>query len=142
MPLPILKISSGPTTETLVRYLHQTEAHSTAHMAEKTALDFGTAWANPQLSRIFDANRILDVALPDAMSAEEAFTQGEAQYAALGVRCAHWVMNPSAPEAQTARMTEYLVARGYDRCIDDIMYLQHLPSAVGGTAPVCANNRA
>jgi ribosomal protein S18 acetylase RimI-like enzyme len=131
MPLPILRsTASPPTAETLIRYFDQTESDWTAHLAEKTALDFGTAWANPQLDRIHAANRLLDVALPDGMSAEEASAQAEAHYAALGVRCAGWIMNPSAPQSQTAPMVEYLLGRGYARWTADIMYLERLPASL------------
>lgn len=134
MPLPILNLTSAPTPQTLLRYFHQTESKWTEHLAESMQLDFGTAWANPKLSRIFDANRILDVSLPPGMSPDDAVQQAEAHYAAIGSKCSQWVMNPSAPPEQTTPMIECLRARGYQPFSADIMYLERLPSApISGT---------
>lgn len=129
MQLPVVHATSDASAETLVRYFHQTQAHWSAHMAEADELDFGTAWVNPQLGRVYMANRVLDAALPEGMSAAQAMDVADAHYAARGAACWQWVMNPSMPESQTAPLTELLHQRGFVRISTDIMHLGRLPSA-------------
>ena len=112
MDLPILKVTSAPTVETLVRYYYQAAANWTAHVAESELLDFGTAWCNPEFKTDVGANRVLDVALAGDITAAEAFERVTAHFAERGVTCWQWVMNPSAPPDQTSPMADYLLARG------------------------------
>jgi GNAT superfamily N-acetyltransferase len=129
MPLPILKVVSTATPETLIRYYHQTESKWTAHLAESELLDVGTAWSNPQLSRVWDANQMLDVALPDGMSPENAFEQVETHFEQRGTKCWRWVMNSSAKAEQTQPMVQFLLSRGYTQRIHQIMHLDRMPSS-------------
>lgn len=129
MSLPILNVTAAPTPATLIRYFYQSESKWTEHLSESTALDVGTAWANPNLPRIFDANRMLDASLPPGMSPQEAVEQVKAHFDAVGSPCHQWCMNPSAPAEQTAPLTDHLLSLGYKRHAADIMYLQRLPSS-------------
>ncbi|HVT89796.1 MAG TPA: GNAT family N-acetyltransferase [Tepidisphaeraceae bacterium] len=132
MPLPILKVSSIPTTETLVRYFHQTQSNWSAHVAEKAVLDCGTAWTNKELNRVFIANRMMDVALADGISPAQAMQMVDEHFAAQGSACRKWVMNPSAPAEQTSPMVEHLAASGFARLATQIMYLDRIPSTLPG----------
>ncbi len=114
------------TPQTLLRYFFQTERHWSGHFAEGANLDFGVAFANAELSRVKDANRIFDVALPEGVSPQEIFEQVTSHFAALGTRCNAWLMNISAPAAQTMPMVEWLTANGFREHQQDILYLEHL----------------
>ena len=127
MPLPILNQRGQPSNADIVRLFHQTENRWCQHIAEEEALDVGTAYTNPQLPGMHDANKITDVALPEGMSPDEAFEQVQAHYAARKVQCHYWTMNPSAPEAQTKPLIEHLVARGYHADSTNLMLLDRIP---------------
>jgi GNAT superfamily N-acetyltransferase len=129
MALPILKVVSTATPETLIRYYHQTESKWTAHLAESELLDVGTAWSNPQLLRVWDANRVMDVSVPEGISPQDAFEQVEAHFQQRGTRCWQWVMNSSAKSEQTQPMVDFLLSRGYTRRIHQIMHLDRMPSS-------------
>jgi len=134
--LPILKTSTAPaSTETLVRLFHQLQANWTAHLAEQTLLDVGTAWTSAELPRVFDANRIFDVALPAEITAQAATEQVAEHYSSRGTTCWKWVMNPSAPAEQTTPMVDHLLASGYTKSVHDIMHLDRLPSSLPGGPP-------
>jgi ribosomal protein S18 acetylase RimI-like enzyme len=133
MPLPILESSTAPTPENLVRLFHRTELHWTRHIAEEETLDAGTAFTNPELDGVNDANRMLDAALPPGVSPAGAVAEVEAHFASRGVRCSMWSMNPSAKPEATAPLVEYLLSRGYRAVVDEIM---HLPSQSVGAAAV------
>src|SRR5690349_17021674 len=100
MPLPILHTTDS-SPETLVRLFHKTELHWTQHLAEETQLDLGSAFTNPQLSHIKDANRVLGAALPEGMSATDAIRLVTEHYDQNQTKCRAWLMNPSANVQQT-----------------------------------------
>ena len=129
MPLPILNSPAQATPESLVRYFHQTEQRLAEHLGEVTALDVGTAIANPALSNVHDANVLLDAAIPEGMSAAEVFDLAQAHFAAQGTRWWKCVLNPSLPAERTAPFAEHLVANGYTRENSDILYLDRMPTA-------------
>jgi ribosomal protein S18 acetylase RimI-like enzyme len=135
MSLPILKVVSTATPETLIRYYHQTESKWTAHLAESELLEVGTAWSNPQLPRVWDANRVMDVSLPQGLPPQNAFELVEAHFQQRGTRCWQWVMNSSAKSEQTQPMVDFLLSRGYTRRSHQIMHLDRMPtSAVNHSA--------
>src|SRR5262245_32477350 len=113
MSLPILKVTSAPTTETLIRYFHQTEAKWSEHIAEGTQLDFGTAWTNPEFARVHTANRMLGVALTDEVAPSQALQLAEEHFASRRTRCWSWTMNPSAPSERTDPMVKHLLNNGH-----------------------------
>ncbi len=86
MPLPILQGGRGASGEDLVRLFHRTELLRTRHLAEETSLDVGTAFTNPDLSRVA-ANRILDGAVPAGMTPAEAMSLVREHYASVGTPC-------------------------------------------------------
>jgi ribosomal protein S18 acetylase RimI-like enzyme len=126
MPLPILKVTNVVTPQTLLRYFFQTERQWSGHVAEETNLDFGVAFTNPVLSRVRIANRIFDVALPDAVTPQEIFEQVGSHFAKLGTRCHEWLTNISAAAEQTQSMIDWLKAHGFREHREDILYLERL----------------
>lgn len=130
MPLPILTESRNPSGEDLVRFCYQALLHWSQHLGESEQTDVGTAILNPELPRVYDANRIFNAALPEADDAPpDAMQAVEALYAQRSVRCHKWVPNPAAPQERTAPLAEHLRSLGYRRDAADILYLQR---AAGG----------
>src|SRR5215210_2192039 len=126
MPLPILNSRSDPSHSDLIRLFHKTENLWAEHIAEATPLDVGTAFTNPQLDQVFDANNIRDVALPDDMTPQDAFAQVESHYAEKNVRCIYWTFNPSAPHAKTQPLIDLLLSKNHRPFSNDIMHLQQI----------------
>ena len=127
MPLPILNTRADPSHSDLIRLFHKTEALWAEHISEPTALDVGTAYTNPELSQVWDANNIRDVALRDDLSPVDAFAQVESHYAEKNLRCIYWTFNPSAPADRTQPLIDLLLSRGYQKKSNDIMYLRQAP---------------
>ncbi len=125
MPLPILKT---PVESDLIRLFHRMTLHYTQHYGETVQLDVGSAIANPQLPDVYDANVVLDAALPEGMSPAEAIAQVNEHFASLGCACRTWVMNPSAPVATTQPLVEHLTAAGASVVANDILYLARQPT--------------
>jgi ribosomal protein S18 acetylase RimI-like enzyme len=123
MPLPILQPHAAATPEDLVRLFHRTELHWVRHLGEEAQLDAGTAFTNPQLPKVWDANNVIDAAVPPGASPEAAVEEVERHFAGAGTRCRQWVMNPSAPAARAAPLVEHLAARGWVAGPMDIMHL-------------------
>ena len=67
------------------------------------------------------------------MTAPVAYAQVEAFYAAKGTRCAFWVMNSSATGLQTRPIVDYLVSRGYQPEVSDILRLVQAPATPAPT---------
>ncbi|HEY8668120.1 MAG TPA: GNAT family N-acetyltransferase [Tepidisphaeraceae bacterium] len=134
MSLPILNIPHQPSREDLIRFFHRTELHWVRHLAEETALESGTAFANPAFPGVHDANNLRDAVLPEGWSGHQAMDEVDAFYAAQGTRCAYWVMNPSAPAEQTAPLAEHLLQRHFTTDIAEIMRLARTPYAARAPA--------
>ncbi len=133
MPLPILKT---PVESDLIRLFHRMTLHYTQHLGETTPLDVGTAIANPKLSAVYDANMVLDAALPDGVSVEDAVMEANTHFAQQGSVCHKWVMNPSAKPETTKPLVDYLLERGAGQQPADILYLakqsQSVVREIGG----------
>ena len=134
MPLPILQAHTEPTPENLVRLFHRTELHWVRHAGEEAPLDVGVAFTNPQLPRIWDANTVMDGALPPETSPEAAVAEADEHFARAGTRCRQWIMNPSAPASQVAPLAEHLLSHGWAAHAYDIMHLSGRSSAASGPA--------
>jgi ribosomal protein S18 acetylase RimI-like enzyme len=130
MPLPILQVRHEPTEADLVRLFHRTEAMWIGNLSEAEALEVGTAYCNPDLSSVWDANNVRDAALHAGLTPAAAVAEVEAHYARRGSRCAYWVTNPSADAGQTRPLVEHLLSNGYRAQVDDILYLRRKPVAV------------
>jgi len=113
----------------LIRLFHRMTLHYTQHYGETTPLDVGTAIANPALADVYDANVILDAALPEGMSPADAVAQVNAHFASLGCVCRTWVPNPSAKPETTRPLVEHLLATGAEALTNDILYLAKLRPA-------------
>ena len=125
MPLPIL---SNPVESDLVRLFHRMTLHFTQHLGETTELDYGTAVANPMLANVYDANVLLDAALPEGVSPEQAVAEVNQHYLSVGTVCRTWVMNPSLAKDRTEPLAGYLVDHGAQLATNDILYLQGRPT--------------
>jgi ribosomal protein S18 acetylase RimI-like enzyme len=129
MPLPVLQITPR-SNDDLVRLFHRTELHWTRSLGEETALSCGTAFTNPQLPNLYDGNRILDAALPEGMSPEDAVHEADAHYQNRGTRCWRWVLNPSAPTATTTPLADHFLSAGAKRVAADILHLAGRPAPI------------
>jgi ribosomal protein S18 acetylase RimI-like enzyme len=127
MSLPILYTKPGPSRANLVRLFHQTESQWSQHLADEETLEIGTAFSNPQLSSVYDANNVRDVQLPPGMTPAAAVDLVGTYYAQRKTSCAYWTMNPSAPESATRPMVEYLLSAGYRENAAGILLLTHTP---------------
>ena len=137
MPLPILQPGAEPATpETLVRLFHRTELHWVRHVGAEAQLDAGVAFTNPDLPAVWDANGVIDAAVPPGASPAEAVGEVSQHFEAAGVPCTQWIMNPSAPEAQTRPLVEHLTAAGWRPHAYDVMYL---PGRAPGRAEEAPN---
>ena len=136
MPLPILQGGRELSPDDLIRLYYRTEVHWTRHLADEAALDAGTAFTNPSLPRVHDANRVLDAAVPEGSSAEETFREIEAHFAAQGTHCWKIAPNPAAPRERTEPLVRHLEAAGWERSSGDVLYLAGAPAGpikeVGG----------
>lgn len=148
MPLPILQSSHhNPTPADLIRYYVQTERDWTRHTSEETSLDVGTAFHNAQLNNVWDANNVIDAALPEGVSPAVAVAQVEEHFDSNGARCRRWNINLSAPPERTRPLTEHLLSNGWRTLSCDIMHLSGSPPGtireVGGLKiiPVRASYR-
>ena len=136
MSLPILQVQQSQATEAdLVRLFHRTDALWVQHLAEAEQLAVGTAYLNPSLPNVWDANHVRDAALSDGLTARQAYDGVTTHYAARRVRCAFWVMNPSAPSAQTQPLIDQLLATGHGVHREAIFYLRHQPRRDASDAP-------
>jgi ribosomal protein S18 acetylase RimI-like enzyme len=128
MPLPVLHSVPGLTDRDLVRLFHRTELHWTQGLADESALACGTALANAHLAVLPAANRILDAALPDSLTADAALTEVENHFNSCGSRCLEWIFIPSAAPAAVEPLRAMLVANGWRPDSRDILYLQSVPA--------------
>ena len=122
MPLPILDTQTDPTPANLLRMYHRAVLHFTRHLGAEDALDAGTAFTNPELADLDDANLLLDAAVPEGSTADEVMREVEEHFAGAGVRCRSIVPNPSAPAERTAPLADYLLAAGWRRQAAEIYH--------------------
>jgi ribosomal protein S18 acetylase RimI-like enzyme len=122
MPLPILHDPTDPTPDNLIRLFHRTELHWVRHVGEETQLDTGVALTNPELPAVWDANLVMDAALPPGGSPEAAVDEVEQHFARAGVPCRQWIMNPAAPAERVWPLAEHLTGQGWQRHPYDIMH--------------------
>ena len=127
MPLPILKT---PVESDLIRLFHRMSLHYTQHYGETTPLDVGTAIGNPALSEVYDANVVLDAALPPGVSPADAVKEANDHFASIGSVCRAWVVNPSVDPATTKPLADYLLEQGAAAIVNDVLYLAKQPTSV------------
>lgn len=135
MPLPILNTRQEPSHSDLIRLFYKTETLWAEHVAETEQLDFATAYSNPSLNEVHEANLVRDVSLPEDRSPQQIFDEIEDYYAAKNTTCYYWSFNPAASEQVARPMLELLLSRGYQPIQSDIM-------ALGRVAPPPAANMA
>src|SRR2546430_14362341 len=131
MPLPILHSRQPLNDADLVRLFHRTEAAWVGQLADGETLSVGTAYANGELSRVWDANNVRDAALHEGLTAREAVAGVEAHYARRGGRCWDWVMNPSAEPERVGPLVAHLGECGHRETRDEGQYLRSAARAAG-----------
>ena len=135
--LPVLKGAVAARQDDLVRYFHRIELEYGRHLAAaETQLECGTALVNAELITVYDANRVLDAALPAGTSAADAIAEVDEHFRAAGATCRRWIPNPSAPTESVAPLVDHLLSLSFVRRTIDILHLPRLPQApvmeVGG----------
>jgi len=138
MPLPILHTTSA-SPETLIRLFHQTERDYVRHLSEETSLDVGTAFHNAQLNNVYDANCVLDAALPPTspesaspagITPAEAIREATDHFASVGSTLHRWILNPSLPADRTEPLARQLIGQGFVPRTADILHLASAPPGV------------
>ena len=135
MPLPILHNYVDASPENLVRLYHRAVLHFVRHLGEEAALDAGTAFTNPQLAEVDDANCLLDATVPQGSSVADVMREVEAHFGAAGVACRAIVPNPSAPPERTDPLVDHLLASGWHRCAADILHYAGAPTSAPSAPP-------
>ena len=135
MPLPILDAPTEPTPANLLRLYHRAVLHFTRHLGAEAALDAGTAFTNPELAELDDANVLLDATVPEGATADEVMREVEEHFASAGVRCRSIVPNPAAPAERTAPLVEHLLAAGWERRSADVYHRSGPPPRPSPAAP-------
>ncbi len=125
MDLPILNHPTAPSDTDLMRLYLQTEARWGEHLAEAETIDMGIAFTNPGLHSVYDANRMMDAALPPGMAPADALASVEAHFRLRRTRCAYWILNPSAPTQSTQPLVEQLLMTGHTTHAVDVMVVEH-----------------
>jgi [ribosomal protein S18]-alanine N-acetyltransferase len=129
MSLPILPSHRTVSTEDLVRYFYHAETDWGRQVAEEALLDSGVALANRELAQVSDANQVVDAAIPEGGTPQDAIAEADAHFAQQGSSVLKWVMNPSLPPARTQPLADYVAAHGFHARGYDIYYLAGQPAA-------------
>jgi ribosomal protein S18 acetylase RimI-like enzyme len=130
MPLPILQVTTPlatqATPQTLVRLFHQTQLHWSRHLAEEQLLDLGTALFNPQLSRVTEANILMDAAVAPGTDPADAIATAEVFYQEKGSHLRALIPNPSV---SSDTLKQRLLTLGWSADSRDIFKLGRQPAA-------------
>jgi GNAT superfamily N-acetyltransferase len=136
MPLPILSIPNEPSPADLLRHYLRCELHWVRHVAEdETILDVGAALTNPAIPAVHDANHMRDVTAPPGMAPPDVVKMIDDHFAAQGVRCAYYVLNPSTPQEQNADLVDHLLSLGFERSTRDVYSLAKFPGVASRSIP-------
>jgi ribosomal protein S18 acetylase RimI-like enzyme len=128
VPLPVLRNARAPVTDAdLLRLFHRTERFWAEHLGEATQLDTGVAITAPDLPNVWEANRMLEAAVPPGTTPGDAIAEVEKHFTSIGSQCWQWQMNPSAPAEHTALLAKQLTAVGYVAATDEVMALAAPP---------------
>jgi [ribosomal protein S18]-alanine N-acetyltransferase len=127
--LPILPSHRSIGVDDLVRYFYQAETDWGRQVGEEATLDAGRALTNRELAQVSDGNQIVDAAIPEGGTPQNAIDEAAAHFAEQGTAVLKWVMNPSLPAARTQPLAEILVAQGFHPRGYDIYYLAGQPAA-------------
>src|SRR5688572_21558147 len=129
MSLPILPSHRTISNEDLVRYFYHAETDWGRQVAaEESPLETGVALVNRELAQVSDANQIVDAAIPEGGTPQDAVAEADAHFAQQGSALLKWVINPSLPPARTQPLAEYVAAHGFHPRGYDIYYLAGRPA--------------
>lgn len=109
MELPVINPSSPTNPETILRALKKSAAELGGQNSDPVALTGATAYLNPALPGIDDANLVYDLFLPADASASEIISEIEEHFAQHQLQCHRWVPAASTLEPELA---EALSTRG------------------------------
>jgi ribosomal protein S18 acetylase RimI-like enzyme len=114
---------------------YKTETLWVEHTAEAEQLDFGTAYTNPSLSEVHEANLIRDVSVPQDVSPQQVFEQVEEYYRSKKTPCYYWSLLPSTPAEMARPMVELLLSQGYQAIQSDVMALERIAPRAAAEMP-------
>lgn len=123
MSLPILQGGREAGRDDLIRLFHRTELHWARHLGEETPLELGTAIHNAELANVWDANVVLDAALPEGMTPADALAEANDHFTSNGSRLWKIITNPSAAAEHTAPLVNHLLGAGWIAQPADVLYL-------------------
>jgi GNAT superfamily N-acetyltransferase len=123
MSLPILPTHPTASAEDLVRFYYRTELQWIRQMAEESPLEAGSAFTNPNLANVGEANLMFDASIAEGATAADAVAEVDQHFRAQKLTCLKWVLNPAVPRERTKPLEEHLEGLGYTRRSRDILYL-------------------
>jgi hypothetical protein len=124
MELPVLRSAVNASTADVVRYFHKLVGERSIGAGEgDEQLDVGRVVWNAALSDVIDANCVFDVALQPGVDARDAISQVDTFFAAKGLVCRRWVMNPSADVGVVRPLETALLDTGFVRRTSTIVRL-------------------
>ena len=129
MTLPVLPSSTIVSEATLLRHYDRALLHWLRHYGDENDIGVGVAIAHPELSRIAEANTLLDAIVPAAASGEATIGQIDAAFGSLRASCARIVLNPDSAATLPAEFSDLLLGRGY---VKDTVQVLALGQAPGG----------
>lgn len=91
MKLPVINPSSATNPETILRAIKKSAAALCAQSAEPVELRGATAFCNPELANLHDANIVYDLHLPHAASATEIIEEIEDHFGQHKLTCYRWI---------------------------------------------------
>ncbi len=125
MELSILSDREAASVADLVRLYHKTERDWTSQTSEYTAFDFGEAFHSSELSRVRQANALLDAFVPDEFIVTEIVQRAREHFSKAGGKCRRWTINPSSADTRTKPLIEALISDGFVPRKADLMLLRH-----------------
>lgn len=131
--LPVLPPAADAAD--MLRAYHRAQRLYSAHLGEETALEFGTAYHNVELPRVWDANILFDLTLHEGVSPETLIAAALDHYARAGTRCRVWVPNPSMPAPRAQALEDALLARGMTRYEVAVLRLEAPPRPTSSAPP-------
>lgn len=121
MSLNVLSYGPSGGSDDLLRMFLRTELHWTRHLAQETALDVGMAMSEPSLARVSDANRMLDVVMPNGMTPVDAVQLANQHFGQCGVLCRKWLMHPAA-RVRNEPLVQHLRSQGFVASARDVLH--------------------
>lgn len=120
MPLPILPSRPDPSPSDLLRLHAGVFPRWVEHLAEPTSFDWGTAFINPALNRVHDANHVRNARIPEGSSPAEVIQAAADYFRQNHSICHYWHTND-------LHLADYLLHTGYQSHPSDVLSLRQTP---------------